>query len=333
MSQHGDKRTTKTQKTLFETLRKKSHGPASQKPLDNAENDSSTSHASSNIPSSSSAVDLEANPPLLVTAVPSHGNSPLTTTSSDDRTHTSHAVDSESQRNALKLPQPTTLEKWRKKYEWLVITERNTMVCEICVSQKEKILLKNPSSQMAFITGTTNFKTSALKDHARSECHATGISETEHQKALAVGDSLPPKHVVHEVPTNSAIATGMQKMNEKERTGVKKLMDIAYFIALKGRPFTDFKDHIELEKLHGVKFDTSSYENETSCREFIKSIACYLFDEDVRKKMCRVNFIAILIDGTTDRAIKEQEVLYAMFVDPDTHKPTLTYFECLIQQP
>ena len=45
--------------------------------------------------------------------------------------------------------------------------------------------------------------------------------------------------------------------------------------------------------------------------------------------MTRVNFIAILIDGTTDRAIKEQEVLYAMFVDPDTHKPTLTYFECL----
>ena len=45
--------------------------------------------------------------------------------------------------------------------------------------------------------------------------------------------------------------------------------------------------------------------------------------------MVRVNFIAILIDGTTDRAVKEQEVLYVMYVDPDTHKPHLSYFEVI----
>ena len=81
--------------------------------------------------------------------------------------------------------------------------------------------------------------------------------------------------------------------------------------------------------MHGVKFDTNSYENETACREFVKSIARYLFDEDIKEKLMRVNFIAILIDGTTDKAIKEQETLYVMFVDPDTHKPTLAFFECL----
>ena len=111
--------------------------------------------------------------------------------------------------------------------------------------------------------------------------------------------------------------------------GVKKLLDIAYLIALKGRPFTDFKNHIKLEKLHEVKFDTNSYENETSCWKFIKTNACYLFDEDVRKKLTRVNFIAILIDSTTDRTVKEQEVLYVMFADPDTYKPTLPYFEVI----
>ena len=68
-------------------------------------------------------------------------------------------------------------------------------------------------------------------------------------------------------------------MGDKERAGVKKLMDIEYFIALKGRLFTDFKNHIKLEKLHHVKFDTKSYKNETACWEFIKTIACYLFNE------------------------------------------------------
>ena len=75
------------------------------------------------------------------------------------------------------------------------------------------------------------------------------------------------------------------QMGDKERAGVKKLLDTAYFIALKGRPFTDFKNHIKLEKLHEVTFDTNSYENETSRRKFIKTIACYLFDEDVRNSL------------------------------------------------
>ena len=42
-----------------------------------------------------------------------------------------------------------------------------------------------------------------------------------------------------------------------------------------------------------------------------------------------MNFVAVLIDGSTDQAVIEQEVLYLMFIDPDTNKPTLAYFECL----
>ena len=63
---------------------------------------------------------------------------------------------------------------------------------------------------------------------------------------------------LHRPNTNSVIASGMQKKGNKERDGVKKLMDITYFIALNGRPFTNFKDHIALEKLLDVKFETNS---------------------------------------------------------------------------
>ena len=42
-----------------------------------------------------------------------------------------------------------------------------------------------------------------------------------------------------------------------------------------------------------------------------------------------MKFIAILCDGTTDRSITEQEVLYIMFVDPDTLEPKLAFLECL----
>ena len=61
-----------------------------------------------------------------------------------------------------------------------------------------------------------------------------------------------------EVPVDSAISSGLKKMRVKEKQALIKLHDFAYYIALKGRPFTDFKDLIDLEKLHGVKFQSGA---------------------------------------------------------------------------
>ena len=68
------------------------------------------------------------------------------------------------------------------------------------------------------------------------------------------------------------------------REALVKLCDIAHYIAVKGRAFTEFEDLIELEKLHGVKFQSGSYENESGCKDFIKSIAEYFFKQDIYSK-------------------------------------------------
>ena len=78
----------------------------------------------------------------------------------------------------------------------------------------------------------------------------------------------------------------------------------------KGCAFTDFKDLIELEKLHPVQFQSGSYENESGCKDFIKSIAEYFFKQEMYSKLVRVNFIAILCNETTGTSLTEQEVVY-----------------------
>ena len=80
-------------------------------------------------------------------------------------------------------------------------------------------------------------------------------------------------------------------------------------MAAKGRAFTDFEDLIELEKLHGVKFQSGSYENKSWCKDFIKNIAKYFFKQDIYRNLVRINLIAILCDRTTDKSITEQEVV------------------------
>ena len=81
-----------------------------------------------------------------------------------------------------------------------------------------------------------------------SQSHQRAVREQEHNKALKEGISVPPRKVVHDVPADSAISTGLQNMGEKEKQTVEKL----YYLALKGHPFIDFEDQIKLENLHGV---------------------------------------------------------------------------------
>ena len=74
----------------------------------------------------------------------------------------------------------------------------------------------------------------------------------------------------------------LQLMVEKEKQTVEKLHEIAFYLALKGHPFTDFEDQIKLGKLNGLKY-TGAYENESACKGFTFCISEYCFEENVKK--------------------------------------------------
>ena len=144
---------------------------------------------------------------------------------------------------------------------------------------------------------------SALKDHDNSACHQRAIREKEHEEAIAVGKSLPPRKIQHRPLTSeSPIFLGIQQMSEKDCETLSKLHDISFHVALQRLPFTVFQNQIALEKLQGVKF-TGTYENENASKNFIFGISEYLFEDNVKKKLHVVNFIAILCDGSTDNCV------------------------------
>ena len=184
-----------------------------------------------------------------------------------------------------------------------------------------------PNFSMSFISGSSNYWLSALKDHDNSACHQRAIREKEHEEAAGVEKSLPPRKIQHRPLTSeSPIYLGIQQISEKDRETLSKLHNISFHIALQRLPFTAFQNQVALEKLHCVKF-TGPYENENACKNFIFGISEYLFEENVKKKLHLVNFIAILCDGSTDNSIIEQEVLYVIFPEPETFKPTMKFFE------
>ena len=196
---------------------------------------------------------------------------------------------------------------------------KNDETCKLCCSQEDV--------STSFISRSSYYQLSALKDHDNSACHQRAISEKEHEEAVSVGKSSPPRKIQRRPFTSeSPIYLGIQKMSEKDSETLSKLRNISFHIAVQRLPFTAFQSQVALEKPHGVKF-TGAYENENACENSIFRISEYLFEENVKKKLHLVNFIAISYDGSTDNSVIAQEVLYVILTDPETFKPTMKFFE------
>ena len=95
-------------------------------------------------------------------------------------------------------------------------------------------------------------------------------------------------------------------MSTSEKENLEKLFGIAYFLAKKGWPYSDFSEPISLQKIHGVKFSVG-YNNNEACTEFISFISKSIFEESIKSKIIWNNFITVWCDGSTDSAIVEKE--------------------------
>ena len=139
------------------------------------------------------------------------------------------------------------------------------MICEICPDQEEK-LKQMSHTNLTFVSGSTNFEMSTIAEHESIDSHKCAKEAKENKQATTAGKLIPMCKSTLEVPADSRISSVLRKMGIKEKQALTKLHDAAYYIALKGKPSTGFKDLIDLQKLHGVKFQSGAYEHETSCR-------------------------------------------------------------------
>ena len=103
----------------------------------------------------------------------------------------------------MALPSEKVLKRWREQFSWLDITNNKTLICKICCSQEDK-LRSMPNFSMSFISGSSNYRLSALKDHDNSTCHQRVIHEKEHEEAIAVGKSLAPRKIQHHPLTSNS---------------------------------------------------------------------------------------------------------------------------------
>ena len=216
-----------------------------------------------------------------------------------------------------------TFQNWKKSNKYLQIdSAQKILTCDICIKWKARL-----SGTNAFISGSSNFKSSAVSEHVQSKLHKQALRFEEEEQAAAENR----KARVHRppAPSDAPIVQGIAnigRLTPDERSAMQNLFDIAYLLAYKGRPYSNFTDLVDIEKLHGVKFMPGNvYENDMGCKLFVHFAAKALYEREVKKKVKGANFVTVLCDGATDAACIEKEVIYILFVDPDEFKATLRF--------
>ena len=62
---------------------------------------------------------------------------------------------------------------------------------------------------------------------------------------------------------------------------------------------------------------------------FTCCIAKYFLQEEFEKKLTMVNFLPVLCNGSIDKSVSEQEIVFVAFADPGTRKPSFVFFEVI----
>ncbi|KAL3060833.1 hypothetical protein OYC64_015219 [Pagothenia borchgrevinki] len=112
-------------------------------------------------------------------------------------------------------------------------------------------------------------------------------------------------------------------MQDELRAGMINLFHVAYFVVKSERPFTDFPVLVDLNRRTGAKMPLC-YHHDKACTRFFVDIYQFIYDP-ILAEVKSARFFSVMIDGATDKAILEQEIVYGRYLD-STKRPKNVFF-------
>ena len=219
----------------------------------------------------------------------------------------------------------STVEKWKSemtKYnvaEWLLYEtdsqgKARNLKCKFCIMFKEKIC-NLPNFSDIFIKGSQNYKKTAVEDHAKNKS-----SNPKHPHTLAYKLYLDSQEVALDERASSLssgaanIVSCFKNLPPEDLERTKRKFETAYFSIKNELKISVIKNILKLETKHGVDIG-SKYLNDTSLSNFLSYIGEDLENQLVAK-LNTAKFLSVLCDGSTDVAVRENEVICCAHFDP-----------------
>ena len=137
------------------------------------------------------------------------------------------------------------MKKWENKYDKLEYDIANQKVFILCrIDRKTWESRKNSMKKFneTWISpGTTVVKKDRLKKHINSGPHKQTVE-------LGIKRNLGAASYTQEIIEKTLIGHGLKKMYTSDRKALQYNFNSAYYLALKGRPFTDFPELLTLKE-------------------------------------------------------------------------------------
>ena len=136
------------------------------------------------------------------------------------------------------------------------------------------------------------------------------------------------KEAAVHAPMQTPMGRHISYLNEQQNTKMRKLFITAYTVAKHNLAFRTFSTLCMMQQQNGLELG-KTYHNHVAATEFIDCIAT-MFQQSIAQKLNTSTFFSILIDGSTDRSVEEQEIVYVRLME--NNRPVNRFFG-LIQVP
>ena len=192
-------------------------------------------------------------------------------------------------------------DSWRVGRPWLAYDPmKHVMTCELCVRHQdyiEDLKVKSVNKDSNFVTGSNNFRKTAVTDHEFSKAHI---------KAVALDQAKQQKENNTEKTSTAGMA--LLSLKEKDREKMRLMFRNAHAVAKHNRPIADFVWLNDLDQAKGYTV-SDTYRNEKAGGVFIDNIAD-IERSQMYKDIAKASFFSLTMDGTTDISAVEQETLF-----------------------
>ena len=109
-------------------------------------------------------------------------------------------------------------------------------------------------------------------------------------------------------PSEAPATKACQSLNKALFRKLQHLFCNVHALNVQARPFSDYVWMNELDEQKGLQLG-ERYRMAYACREFTSAIA-NVSQLDISKYLASCNFVSVIVDGSTDSAITENEMVY-----------------------
>ena len=183
---------------------------------------------------------------------------------------------------------------WKNEYPWLQYDPViDKMWCDVC---REFFSRTKGGPSNTFVEGSDYFRLDAVKDHNKSKCHKDCMTIKQHKMN----------------PQATPLAKIKLKLDQEQVKKYQMLFNTAFTVAKHNMSFREFEVICKLQAKNNLNIG-ENYQNAPACAQFIEAIAD-VQRQDATGAICRSRFISVMADGSTDRSVAEQEVVFIRYM-------------------